>query len=311
MKLLLTIIILAALTAIAIPAATNANFSFDCGEVEDEIALDWECAAAGCTGSSGNAGTTGDICICFDCSSDDKHNVCNNGQCIEVDGLGADECHYPDDCATGDCAGQFDQLGYCNNKGCDGFSWDYTTTPPTCSCTGCDDPQSPSACNTPAGCNDACGGPNEVCMWDDITKLCECYDDPSPALTEGECRDKCGSLGYDWDDINKTCTCGESGTDPDDQGGTKTITIGPPWGGSGPQSIPEVINNVIDWALGIAGAIAVLFIIIGGIRYTASAGNQQLQEAAKKTLTSAIIGFIIVILAFVIIDIIFRVLTSA
>jgi len=96
---------------------------------------------------------------------------------------------------------------------------------------------------------------------------------------------------------------------PTNNNGTGNTNIGPPYEG-GPQTIMDVIESITDWVLGIAGALAVLFIIISGIRYITSAGNQNLQEAAKKNLTSAIIGLVIVLLAFVIVQVLARVLTS-
>lgn len=89
-----------------------------------------------------------------------------------------------------------------------------------------------------------------------------------------------------------------------------TTDIGPPWG-SGPETVEDVIENVTNWVLGIAGSLAVLFIIISGIRYITSAGNQSQHEAAKKNLTSAIIGLVIVLIAFVIVQIISSVLTKS
>ncbi|MFC1721955.1 Mbov_0395 family pilin-like conjugal transfer protein [Patescibacteria group bacterium] len=92
-----------------------------------------------------------------------------------------------------------------------------------------------------------------------------------------------------------------NGTDPDvpSPDDTTGANIGPP-GDTGPANINEAIGNVTNWTLGIAGSLAVLFIIISGIRYVTSAGNQQLQESAKKNLTYAIIGLVIIVLAFVI-----------
>lgn len=107
-----------------------------------------------------------------------------------------------------------------------------------------------------------------------------------------------------------------NGTDPDDvpTAGDPPSTdatgadIGPP-GEEGPANINEAITNVTNWTLGIAGALAVLFIIISGIRYTTSAGNQNLQESAKKNLTYAIIGLAIVVLAYVIAQAVLNALT--
>jgi len=70
---------------------------------------------------------------------------------------------------------------------------------------------------------------------------------------------------------------------------------------SGAQNITEVIDKVIDWALGIGGLIAVLVLVIGGIRYIVAAGNETQIKAAKNTIIYALIGLVIIILAWVIV----------
>jgi glucose uptake protein GlcU len=62
--------------------------------------------------------------------------------------------------------------------------------------------------------------------------------------------------------------------------------------------------GLIEIGLAVAGSLAVLFIIVGGIRYITAYGNEEQTESAKKTLTNAIIGVVIVILAFVIVRVI-------
>ena len=51
----------------------------------------------------------------------------------------------------------------------------------------------------------------------------------------------------------------------------------------------------------IGGPITVLIIIVGGVMMIVSAGNENLRAQGKKTLTGAIIGLIIIILAWVIV----------
>lgn len=65
-------------------------------------------------------------------------------------------------------------------------------------------------------------------------------------------------------------------------------------------NVVEVVFTVINWVLIVTGAVAVLMLIIGGFRYIASAGNEGQVEAAKETMTNAIFGLVIVLLAFVI-----------
>ncbi len=66
----------------------------------------------------------------------------------------------------------------------------------------------------------------------------------------------------------------------------------------------DIILYFINLVLLIVGIVAVLFLIIGGFRYITSAGNDESVESAKKTIQNAIIGLIVVILAYVIVTVI-------
>jgi len=66
--------------------------------------------------------------------------------------------------------------------------------------------------------------------------------------------------------------------------------------------LATILQNVINGLLGIAGVIAVVMLIIGGFRYAAAAGNEEAIEAAKKTITYAVIGLVIVALALLIVN---------
>lgn len=67
----------------------------------------------------------------------------------------------------------------------------------------------------------------------------------------------------------------------------------------GPNSIFTTVVNVL---LFIIGAICVIMLIWGGIRYTTSAGNSANVTAAKNTIMYAIIGLVIAFLAFAIVN---------
>jgi len=68
--------------------------------------------------------------------------------------------------------------------------------------------------------------------------------------------------------------------------------------------VSDFIIRIINIGLGIAGLVAVLFLILGGFRYITSAGNEETAENAKKIITNAIIGIVVIILAFVIVRVI-------
>ena len=69
-------------------------------------------------------------------------------------------------------------------------------------------------------------------------------------------------------------------------------------------SVNGLIKTVINWLLGIAFGVAVLFLIIGGFWYITSAGNEETAEKGKGTAINAIIGIVIIILSYVIINVI-------
>ena len=75
-------------------------------------------------------------------------------------------------------------------------------------------------------------------------------------------------------------------------------------------SASTIILEVINIALAVAGLVAVLFLLIGGFRYITSAGNEETAEQAKKIITNAIIGIVVIILSFVIVRVISNALVS-
>ncbi|MCA9375836.1 MAG: hypothetical protein KC925_02115 [Candidatus Doudnabacteria bacterium] len=58
--------------------------------------------------------------------------------------------------------------------------------------------------------------------------------------------------------------------------------------------------NIIRWVLGIIGVILVALIIYGGVMYATSAGNEGRVDTAKNILTYAIIGVVIIFMAFIV-----------
>lgn len=68
--------------------------------------------------------------------------------------------------------------------------------------------------------------------------------------------------------------------------------------------IPAVFQNLVNWALILAGVVAVFLIIISGYKFISSGGDAKQVEGARQTLTYAIIGLLVVFLSFFIINII-------
>ncbi len=88
----------------------------------------------------------------------------------------------------------------------------------------------------------------------------------------------CGTRGGEW--VNGLCTI------PDDETTSSA------------QSIIKKIINIVSWVVGV---IAVIMIIIAGLRYVTSGGQEKGVTGAKNTIMYAIIGLVVVALAQVIV----------
>jgi hypothetical protein len=72
--------------------------------------------------------------------------------------------------------------------------------------------------------------------------------------------------------------------------------------GTGPTSIDSVITDVINVALWAIGILSVIMLIFGGIRYTVSGGDSNKVTAAKNTILYAVIGIVVAMLAYAIVN---------
>ena len=84
-------------------------------------------------------------------------------------------------------------------------------------------------------------------------------------------------------------------------GTTKTIqkAVGDP---AKLSDLEKVFENVVSVALGLAGIVLFVMLIIGGFRYITAGGDPKGIEGAKKTLTYAIAGMVLVALSYLIIN---------
>lgn len=81
-------------------------------------------------------------------------------------------------------------------------------------------------------------------------------------------------------------------------------------GPAGETTLGGLITSIVSILLVVAGAIAVVFLIIGGYQYVTSRGNEEASEAAKKTISSAIVGLVVIIMSFVVIRIVASILIT-
>lgn len=70
------------------------------------------------------------------------------------------------------------------------------------------------------------------------------------------------------------------------------------------QCLPVVFQNIVTAALLFAGLVALVLVILSGIKLITSSGDPKQVEGAKHTLTYAIIGLVIILSSFLIIRII-------
>ena len=62
-------------------------------------------------------------------------------------------------------------------------------------------------------------------------------------------------------------------------------------------SVGEIITNLLGPIFALAGMVALFFLIWGGIRYMTARGDPKTVDAARSTITSAVIGLFIVLLS--------------
>ena len=68
------------------------------------------------------------------------------------------------------------------------------------------------------------------------------------------------------------------------------------------KKLSEILEDLIKWLLKIVILIAILMIIVSGAMYMISAGDQTKTDTAKKALTYAILGLLVVALAYAIVN---------
>lgn len=81
-------------------------------------------------------------------------------------------------------------------------------------------------------------------------------------------------------------------------------TVTPPDISSLPRTTADAnrIQIVLNVVFAVVGAISVLMVVIGGIKYASSQGDPQAISKAKGTIIYAIVGLIVTILAVAIVD---------
>jgi hypothetical protein len=82
------------------------------------------------------------------------------------------------------------------------------------------------------------------------------------------------------------------------------------WSGTkcihGTRTVVGTVKSVGNILIFITGAIAVLMIIVGGLRYTLSGGDQGSLTSAKNTILYAVVGLVVAIAAYAVVNFVLR-----
>jgi hypothetical protein len=76
-------------------------------------------------------------------------------------------------------------------------------------------------------------------------------------------------------------------------------------------AVVELIARIVNWILYLSGAIAVLLVIWGGFLYLTARGNDTQAGQGTKTIKNALLGLVIIILSYVIVNVVVDFITNA
>lgn len=99
-----------------------------------------------------------------------------------------------------------------------------------------------------------------------------------------------------------TCPDGSTATTAASCGANSAQGSGTPSSLFGDGTDQGLFKTIVNIMLFLVGAVAVIMLIIGGIRYIVSGGDQSQVTAAKNTILYAIIGIVVSLLAYAIIQ---------
>jgi len=85
------------------------------------------------------------------------------------------------------------------------------------------------------------------------------------------------------------------------------VALTNPLGGA---SIPTIIGRIIKAALSVSGSLALLMFIYGGFIWMTSGGSKDKIDKGRKTLIWAVLGLVIVFVAYILVDVVISALTT-
>lgn len=94
---------------------------------------------------------------------------------------------------------------------------------------------------------------------------------------------------------------------PTDNSGTLPVIGTIPVPPGFPDEPNEIIAGIITLVIAIAGLVFFFMLIFGGIRYLTAGGDEKAIQEARRSLTTAVVGLIIIVAAFLIAQLLFAV----
>lgn len=73
-------------------------------------------------------------------------------------------------------------------------------------------------------------------------------------------------------------------------------------------TIGEIISGLIPWIFYLAGFALLLMLVFGGFQLLTSGGDKAAVEAAKKRITNAVVGFVIIFASYWIVQLVGKIL---
>lgn len=186
------------------------------------------------------------------------------------------------------------------------------TAPEVCNsdCSACVAPSPPPA--PPQPCGNAAIDANEACDFSASPSGCgagQCNAACNGCLSTGCAPNTCNPpnqhcLDGQWFDCSAGATCSGAGVCgvPFFDIIFKNPTL--------LNAIEDVIPSSINWLLGIASSIVILFLVVGGIIYISAAGDEERIQQGKRIVTYAIFGLVIILIAYGIVALINRLVTG-
>lgn len=72
----------------------------------------------------------------------------------------------------------------------------------------------------------------------------------------------------------------------------------------GAMSVGDILNKTVPVLIGIAGLFLLFYLVMGGFGVMTSKGDPKALEAAKSKITSAVIGFVIIAIGYLLVQLI-------